>query len=70
MNPSQFLFVIVLALIGCGQPTAQEAPSPQTSAGLPEVLTFLTKPSDHFLVDIREISRGHPLLGVNSPRPR
>lgn len=66
MNPSRFLVLVVLALIGCGQ---SSVPSAQSNADLPETSAFLTKPSDCFLVNIDEISRGHPLLGVNSPHP-
>lgn len=38
-------------------------------ASLPEISAFLTKPSDCFLVDVKEITRGHPFLGVYSPHP-
>jgi hypothetical protein len=65
MNRSHFLVLIALALVGCGQ---QQAAPPQTTADLPAISTFLTKPSDRFLVKIEDVSRGHPLLGVNSPR--
>jgi hypothetical protein len=40
-----------------------------TDAKLPDISSFLTKPSDRFLVDIKEVSRGHPYLGVDAPRP-
>jgi hypothetical protein len=66
MNRSLFLMLIVFGLVGCGQ---QQAAPPQTKADLPEIATFLTKPSDRFLVDIEDVCRGHPLLGANSPHP-
>jgi hypothetical protein len=66
MNRSHLLVLIVFALVGCGQ---QQAAPPQASADLPDISAFLTKPSDRFLVDIEDVSRGHPLLGVNSPHP-
>ncbi len=52
---------------GCGDSLGK--PDSQAAADQPDISTFLTKPSDRFLVDIKEVSRGHPLLGVNSPRP-
>jgi hypothetical protein len=63
-----FCAVTVLAVIcpGCGDSPGKE---PDEKADLPEISTFLTKPSDRFLVDIKEVSRGHPLLGVESPHP-
>jgi hypothetical protein len=69
MNPPRLLYLAVLLLVGCGQPAAHQEPSPQTKADLPEISSFRTKPSDYFLVDVKEICRGHPLLGVNSPHP-
>src|SRR5262245_20028335 len=66
MNRSPFLVLIVLGLVGCGQ---QQAAPARSSADLPEISTFLRKPSDRFLVNIEDVSRGHPLLGVNSPHP-
>jgi hypothetical protein len=41
----------------------------KAKADLPDISAFLTKPSDRFLVDIKEVTRGHPFLGVNSPLP-
>jgi hypothetical protein len=55
--------VVVLALFGCN-PSAFS-----TDAKLPDLSSFLTKPSDRFLVDIKELTGGHPFLGVDSPRP-
>jgi hypothetical protein len=51
---------------GCGDSPGK---GPEEKADLPEMSAFLTKPSDRFLVDIKEVSRGHPFLGVDSPRP-
>lgn len=55
--------VVALALFGCSPPAVS------TDAKLPDLFSFLTKPSDRFLVDIKELTRGHPFLGVDSPRP-
>jgi hypothetical protein len=57
---------LVVACPGCAFFPGKE---PEENADLPEISAFLTKPSDRFLVDIKEVSRGHPLLGVNSPHP-
>lgn len=54
---------------GCGDSPAPPVAEPGAGADLPEISAFLTKPSDRFLVDIEEVSRGHPLLGVNAPHP-
>jgi hypothetical protein len=48
---SAFLVLIAFGLVGCGQ--WQAAPA---LADLPEIATFLTKPSDRLLVDIEEIT--------------
>jgi hypothetical protein len=76
MNPSRFhgnrfrLFgLTILALVGCGQSADPQVLSQQASVQLPDISTFLTKPSDQFLVDIKEVSRGHPFFGINSPHP-
>src|ERR1700745_1736873 len=73
MNPSQFfsdplrpLALMVLALVGCGQPADRQSPSLQATAQLPDIFTFITEPSDRFLVDVTDVSRGHPFLGVHS----
>jgi hypothetical protein len=52
-----------------GRDGAPGGPVRQATAELPEISAFLRKPSDRFLVDIEEVSRGHPFLGVNSPHP-
>ena len=59
--------VLAVACTGCGD--FPGTPGPETEAKLPDISVFLTKPSDRFLVDIKEVSRGHPFLGVNSTRP-
>jgi hypothetical protein len=56
-----------VACPGCGDSLGK--PDSQANADLPEISCFLTKPSDRFLVDVKEVSRGHPFLGVNSPHP-
>jgi hypothetical protein len=63
--------VMVLAVAcACGEDApAKSAPEPAAKLDLPEISAFLTKPSDRFLVDIKEVCRGHPFLGMNSPRP-
>jgi hypothetical protein len=60
----------VLAVIcpACGDAPGKPSEKP-AETDLPEISAFLTKPSDRFLVDISEVSRGHPFLGGNSPRP-
>jgi len=60
--------LLATASFGCGQSSVQQATS-QTKADLPEISAFVTKPSDRFLVDVKEVSRGHPFLGINSPHP-
>jgi hypothetical protein len=59
----------VLAVTGSGCGDSPGKAVREAMGDLPEVSAFLTKPSDRFLVDIKDVSRGHPLLGVNSPRP-
>jgi hypothetical protein len=70
MNLSYILGLGLLALVACGDSPGKHGPVPEAMADLPEISVFLTKPSDRFLVDIKEVSRGHPLLGVNSPHPQ
>jgi hypothetical protein len=36
---------------------------------LPDISSFLTAPSNRFLVDVDEITGGHPFQGANSPSP-
>jgi hypothetical protein len=61
--------VSAAACPGCGNPPGQPVPGTLAKADLPDISAFLTRPSDRFLVDIEDISRGHPLLGVNAPHP-
>ncbi len=69
MKFSMFFSLTILALVGCGRPFGLQKPLSQTNADLPKISTFLMRQSDRFLVDLEDISRGHPLLGVNSPHP-
>jgi hypothetical protein len=69
MNASLLLALTALALLGCGRSSVHQAAPAQTHDDLPDIVAFLRKPSDRFLVDIKEISRGHPFLGVNAPHP-
>lgn len=59
--------MIVLAITGCSgsSPKAKA----DAEAQLPDISVFLREPSDRFLVDIDEVSRGHPFLGAKSPHP-
>src|SRR5262249_27842443 len=61
--------VLAVACPGCGDSPGKPGEGSGAKVDLPEISAFLTKPSDRFLVDIEEVSRGHPLLGVNSPHP-
>src|SRR5688500_7496241 len=58
--------VVVAPAVTC--PGCADSPSKKLEAkdDLPEISAFLTKPSDRFLVDIKEVTRGHPFLGVDS----
>jgi hypothetical protein len=69
MNPSLFLALAASALLGCGRSSVHQAAPALTHDDLSDILVFLRKPSDRFPVDIKEISRGHPFLGVNAPHP-
>jgi hypothetical protein len=72
-GPLQVLLTVCAATVfavtcpGCGDSLGK--PDSQANSDLPEISAFLAKPSGRFLVDIEDISRGHPLLGVNSPHP-
>ena len=48
------LTLLATASFGCGQSSVQQATS-QTKADLPEISAFVTKPSDRFLVDVKEL---------------
>ena len=58
-----------VACAGRGDFADQQTPASNSAAELPKISTFLTRPSDRFLVDIEDVSRGHPFLGVNAPHP-
>ena len=58
---------VAVACPGCCESPGQ--PASEKDADLPEISVFQTKPSDRFLVDIKEITGGHPYLGVDSPHP-
>src|SRR5581483_10108468 len=59
--------ILALACSGCGASLGKVEPDPQTQTNLPNIAFFLTQPSGCFLVDMKEITRGHPFLGMNSP---
>src|SRR5262249_34244372 len=61
--------VLAVMCLGCGNSSSNPGGESGAKAALPEISAFLTKPSDCSLVDVEHISRGHPLLGVNSPHP-
>jgi hypothetical protein len=63
------LMALAVACTGCDDSPGQPILKPGANADLPDISVFLTKPSDRFLVDIKEVSRGHPFLGVSSSRP-
>jgi hypothetical protein len=60
---------LAVACLGCGDWSGKPGEESGAKAEMPEISAFLAKPSDRFLVDIDDVSRGHPLLGVNSPHP-
>jgi hypothetical protein len=60
---------LTVTCFGCGDASGKPGEKAAAKVDLPEISAFLTKPSDRFLVDIEDISRGHPLLGVSSPHP-
>lgn len=63
------VMVIVASAIACLGCTDSPGKERGTKDELPEISAFLTKPSDRFLADIKEVTNGHPFLGVDSPRP-
>ena len=67
--PLYAVTILAVALFGCGDSSVQQTPGLSPEAKLPDISAFLTKPSDRFLVDIKEITRGHPFLGVNAAHP-
>jgi hypothetical protein len=55
--------ILVVLFLGCsggGNPNQN---------GLPDIYSFLTARSDRFLVDVDQITGGHPFKGANSPSP-
>ncbi len=68
----QALFAVMILSLACstgGDPIGRG--SHGSGAGrvsdLPDISSFLTRPSDRFLVDLDEITGGHPFKGANSP---
>jgi hypothetical protein len=55
-----FLVVLCLGCSGAADPIDRD---------LPDISSFLTNPSDRFLVDLDQITGGHPFKGANSPSP-
>ena len=62
---------LVILASGCTGSPHPATPGAETEAKfqLPDISAFLTQPSDRFLVDVSEITGGHPFQGVNSARP-
>lgn len=60
------LVATLAACLGCDD---SPGPADGPSLELPEISAFQSQPSDRFLVDIAEVTRGHPYLGVDAPRP-
>jgi len=60
-----------MAAAGCSRPAEprSEASAPGGTLELSAIAAFLEKPSDRFLVDVEEISGGHPFKGVGSEFP-
>jgi hypothetical protein len=61
-----------IALLGIVAPGCTDSLQNVTSApttSLPDISAFITKPSDRFLVNVEEVSRGHPFLGIHSSQP-
>jgi hypothetical protein len=61
--------VLAITCPGCGDSPGKPAPGVGPRADLPDISAFLKKPSDRFLVDRKEVSHGHPFLGVRSAHP-
>jgi len=60
---------LALAFFGCGHASDHPASGYPPEAKLPDISLFMTRPSDRFLVDVREVTGGHPFKGVDSSRP-
>jgi hypothetical protein len=56
---------------GCTDSSAPNAPVAQTATNddLPAITAFITHPSDRFLVDVRQITGGHPFKGIDAEDP-
>lgn len=67
------VMVLAIAYFGCGNPSDQQAgafpPDTKADEKLPDISLFRTKPSDRFLVDVKDVTGGHPYKGVNAARP-
>jgi hypothetical protein len=65
------LMVLSLACSGGGDPIGEgtHGSGAAKEADLPEITSFLTRPSDRFLVDLDEITGGHSFKGADSPSP-
>lgn len=59
------LFFIPILLISCAQGDGGSGPAggPDSTMNLPDISTFLTTPSDQFLVDVASVTSGHPFKG-------
>ena len=58
------LWCVMVLTVGCSHRSGAH-----NEAALPDISSFLVRPSDRFLVDLGEITRGHPFLGANFARP-
>jgi hypothetical protein len=69
--PVLALVVLSLACSGGGHETIEAARGSRAGnvSDLPDISSFLTRPSDRFLVDLDEITGGHPFKGADSPSP-
>ena len=71
LQPLLALMVLSLACSGGGDPIGKgmHGSGAAKEAELPDITSFLTRPSDRFLVDLDEITGGHPFKGADSPSP-
>jgi hypothetical protein len=60
-----------LLAVGCGKPTTTGTAKLGTSPTqrLPDISVFLDRPSDRFPVDIDDVCRGHPFMGIDADHP-
>ena len=54
---------------GCSRPAGPDASATGERPELPAISKFLEQPSDRFLVDVDEISGGHPFKGADAEFP-